>query len=62
MFEMVDPIEWSTIVESIDSDFGAGITKKLLKDRMPVVIKSDREFSYFLISSHLFYPKKFLLL
>ena len=34
--ELVDPVDWSSIKEQIDIEFGTGVTKSFLGDRVPV--------------------------
>ncbi|MFX1561332.1 MAG: hypothetical protein ACFFBL_12150 [Promethearchaeota archaeon] len=34
--ELVDPVDWGSIIEQIDIEFGAGVTKSLLGDHVPV--------------------------
>ena len=34
--ELVDPVDWGSIIEQIDIEFGVGVTKSLLGDRVPV--------------------------
>lgn len=34
--ELVDPIDWNSVTEQIDFEFGAGITRNLLGDRAPI--------------------------
>ncbi len=36
--ELLDPIEWESIIESIDREFGQGITKKLLGKLTPMAL------------------------
>lgn len=36
--ELVDPVDWTSIIEQIDIEFGAGVTKRLLGDRVPVTM------------------------
>jgi len=36
--EMLDPIEWESIIDSIDGEFGQGITKKLLGKLTPMAL------------------------
>jgi len=46
---LVDPIEWTSLIEQIDDEFGEGVTKGLLGDRVPVVLSSGRTKTFFLI-------------
>ncbi|MHA2384419.1 MAG: hypothetical protein ACXACT_17740 [Candidatus Thorarchaeota archaeon] len=46
---LVDPIEWTSMIEQIDDEFGEGVTKGLLGDRVPVVLSSGRTKTFFLI-------------
>ena len=39
---LVDPIEWTALIEQIDDEFGEGVTKRLLGDRVPVVLSQGR--------------------
>lgn len=50
--ELVDPVEWESIVKKIDSDFGEGITKSLLGNLVPVVIEHSFTRSFYLVSSN----------
>jgi len=36
--QLLDPIEWANITQSIDTEFGEGISKALLKDLTPIAI------------------------
>ena len=36
--ELVDPVDWGSIIEQIDIEFGAGVTRSLLGDRVPVTM------------------------
>ena len=36
--ELVDPVDWTSIIEQIDIEFGAGVTKKILGNRVPVTM------------------------
>jgi ribosome biogenesis protein Nip4 len=47
--ELVDPIEWTSVIEQIDGEFGEGVTKSLLGDRVPVVLARGGSKTYFLI-------------
>ena len=49
--ELVDPIEWETLGKQLDKEFGEGITKALLGDRVPVVIDHGKAKSFYLIPS-----------
>ncbi|MHA2115617.1 MAG: hypothetical protein ACXABM_08980, partial [Candidatus Thorarchaeota archaeon] len=46
---LVDPIEWTSLIEQIDDEFGEGVTKGLLGDRVPVVLSSGRTKTFFFI-------------
>jgi len=48
---LVDPIEWTALIEQIDDEFGEGVTKSLLGDRVPVVLSRNRTKTFFLIPS-----------
>ena len=43
--EVLDPVEWESIVNSLDREFGQGITKKLLGKLTPISLV-DRNTSY----------------
>lgn len=47
--ELVDPIEWTSVIEQIDDEFGGGVTKSLLGDRVPVVLSRGNTKTFFLI-------------
>ncbi len=47
--ELVDPVEWSKIRETIDDEFGPGTTQGLRGNLAPVVIRSEQSNSYYLI-------------
>jgi ribosome biogenesis protein Nip4 len=49
--ELLDPIDWETIVEGIDSEFGEGITKALKEDRQPVALIDRKIRRLYLIPS-----------
>jgi ribosome biogenesis protein Nip4 len=36
--ELVDPVDWTAIIEQIDIEFGAGVTKSLLGNLVPVTM------------------------
>lgn len=36
--ELVDPVDWGSIIEQIDIEFGAGVTKSLLGNLVPVTM------------------------
>ena len=36
--ELVDPVDWTSIIEQIDIEFGTGVTKRILGDLVPVVM------------------------
>ncbi|MFW9789000.1 MAG: hypothetical protein ACFFE2_16130 [Candidatus Thorarchaeota archaeon] len=36
--ELVDPVDWGSIIEQVDVEFGAGVIKILLGNRVPVVM------------------------
>ncbi|MGY5863641.1 MAG: hypothetical protein RTV41_03505 [Candidatus Thorarchaeota archaeon] len=46
---LVDPIEWTALIEQIDDEFGEGVTKRLLGDRVPVVLSQGRTKTFFII-------------
>jgi ribosome biogenesis protein Nip4 len=47
--ELVDPIEWSEIIERIDNEFGSGVTKSILGKKAPIVLVKDDLKIYYLI-------------
>lgn len=47
--ELLDTIEWESIVQSIDSEFGQGVTKKLLGNRTPIALVDDEQRNIYLI-------------
>ncbi|MFW9870545.1 MAG: PUA domain-containing protein [Candidatus Thorarchaeota archaeon] len=47
--ELVDPVEWTSITEQIDDEFGTGVTKRLLGTRVPVVLPKEDTRTFFLI-------------
>ena len=46
---LVDPVEWTSVIEQIDDEFGEGVTKSLLGDRVPAKLKRGRDETFFLI-------------
>jgi len=40
--QLLDPIEWSNITQSIDAEFGEGVSKAILGDLTPIAI-TDRD-------------------
>ena len=36
--ELVDPVDWTSIIEQIDIEFGTGVTKSILGNLVPVVM------------------------
>ena len=36
--ELVDPVDWGSVIEQIDIEFGTGVTKRLLGNRVPVAM------------------------
>ena len=49
---LVDPVEWTSLIEQIDDEFGEGVTKSLLGDRVPVVLEKGRTKTFFLIPTN----------
>ncbi|MFW9926679.1 MAG: PUA domain-containing protein [Candidatus Thorarchaeota archaeon] len=47
--ELVDPVEWTSIIEQIDDEFGQGVTKSLLGTLVPVVLTQGNTRTFFLI-------------
>lgn len=47
--EFVDPIEWESIVKKVDSDFGVGTMKALVRGLIPVVMDHNNIRSFYLI-------------
>jgi ribosome biogenesis protein Nip4 len=47
--ELVDPVDWTSIIEQIDIEFGAGVTKKLLGNRVPVTMSRGSTKIYYAI-------------
>ena len=47
--ELVDPIEWKEISNQLDDEFGEGVSKALVGDRVPVAISRGDARSYYLI-------------
>ncbi|TFG30189.1 hypothetical protein EU527_14825 [Candidatus Thorarchaeota archaeon] len=39
--ELLDPVEWKSITESIDGEFGEGVTSKLLGERTPIALVGE---------------------
>jgi ribosome biogenesis protein Nip4 len=48
---LVDPVEWTSLTEQIDEEYGTGVTKGLLGNRVPVVLKKGRNETIFLIQT-----------
>jgi len=49
--ELVDVVQWDTVRNQIDSDFGAGVTKRLLGTLMPVSLPRAKGISFYLVPS-----------
>ncbi len=47
--ELLDPVEWESIVKSIDSEFGEGATKTLLGNRTPIALVDEELRNIYLI-------------
>ncbi len=47
--ELVDTIEWASIVKQIDDDFGVGATRALLSNLTPVTLQRRDRKSFYLI-------------
>ena len=47
--ELVDPVDWGSIIEQIDIEFGAGVTKNLLGNRVPVTMSKGTAKIFYLI-------------
>lgn len=47
--EHVDLIQWDTVKNQIDSDFGAGVTKRILGTLTPVSLPRGKGISFYLI-------------
>lgn len=47
--ELVDPVDWTSIIEQIDIEFGAGVTKSILGDRVPVTMSKGSTRIYYMI-------------
>ncbi|MFW9769814.1 MAG: PUA domain-containing protein [Candidatus Thorarchaeota archaeon] len=46
---LVDPIDWTSLTERIDEEYGEGVTKSLLGNRVPAVLKKGKNETIFLI-------------
>jgi len=46
---LVNPVEWNSYTEQIDEVYGKGVTKGLLGDRVPVVLRQGKNEMIFLI-------------
>jgi ribosome biogenesis protein Nip4 len=46
---LVDPIDWTSVKEQIDEEFGEGVTRSLLGDRVPVVLSKGDTKTFYLI-------------
>ena len=47
--ELVDPVEWAKVTQAVDGEFGEGVTKALLRDRVPVTIQRGEARRIFLV-------------
>ena len=47
--EMLDPVEWQSIIDEIDGEFGQGITKKLLGKLTPMALVDGKWRNIYLI-------------
>ena len=47
--ELVDPVDWGSIIEQIDIEFGVGVTKSLLGDRVPVTMSRGSTRTFYAI-------------
>lgn len=47
--ELLNPVEWGSIVKSIDEEFGEGVTKKLLGDKTPIALGAKNLRNIYLI-------------
>ncbi len=47
--ELVDPVDWGSIIEQIDIEFGAGVTRSLLGDRVPVTMSKGTTKIFYVI-------------
>ena len=47
--ELVDPVQWQSVQKQIDSDFGEGVTKKILGNRTPMVIDDGKHQALYLV-------------
>jgi ribosome biogenesis protein Nip4 len=47
--ELVDPVDWTSIIEQIDIEFGAGVTKSILGERVPVTMSKGSTRIFYMI-------------
>lgn len=47
--DLVDPVDWDSIIEQIDIEFGAGVTKSLLGNRVPVTMSRGSTRTFYAI-------------
>ncbi len=47
--ELVDPTDWADVTKQIDGEFGDGITKSLLGERVPISMKRGETRSFYLV-------------
>ncbi|MFX1483247.1 MAG: PUA domain-containing protein [Promethearchaeota archaeon] len=46
---LVDPVEWTSVVQQIDDEFGEGVTKSLLGDCVPVASVKGNTKAFFIM-------------
>jgi ribosome biogenesis protein Nip4 len=47
--ELVDPVEWAEVTQAVDGEFGEGMTKALLRNRVPVTMQKGEARRIFLV-------------
>ncbi len=47
--ELLDPIEWESIIDTVDKEFGQGVTKKLLGKLTPIALVEGKWRNIYLI-------------
>jgi ribosome biogenesis protein Nip4 len=47
--ELVNPIDWDYITQQIDIEFGEGVTKALLGDRVPVMMTKEKSSTFYAV-------------
>ena len=50
--ELVDPVDWGSVSEQIDIEFGSGVTKSLLGNRVPVTRERGSAKIFYLIPTN----------